>query len=472
MTVGSKLFTESVILGEIVVLLARDVGYDAESRFELGGTRFVWNALLSGDIDVYAEYSGTLSQEIFSASLTEAEISDSLASLGINRTKPLGFNNTYAIGMNREQAQSLDIKTISDLAEHPELTLAFSNEFLDRTDGWPGLKSAYNLPHRPNGLDHSLAYRGIENNSIDVIDLYSTDAEIEYYNLVVLDDNRSYFPRYEAVYLYRADLMATAPALVRSLEAMAGRITEAEMIAMNAAVKLDNVSERNVAARFLSPGTNAEFTGDTLASRLLQRTVEHLELVLISLGLAILFAIPLGIFASKFTWMRAPVLGLVAVLYTIPSLALLVFMIPLLGIGAVPAIAALFVYSLLPMVRNTYEGLEGIPTPLRETADSLGLSPMTRLLKVELPLASRSILGGIQTAAVINIGTATLGALIGAGGYGQPILTGIRLDDTALILEGAIPAALLAVTTQGLLELAGRWLIPAGLRDSEKSTVS
>ena len=134
-------------------------------------------------------------------------------------------------------------------------------------------------------------------------------------------------------------------------------------------------------------------------------------------------------------------------------------MIRPLGIGATPAIVALFLYSLLPIVRNTHAGLAGIPAPLRESAAALGL-PLSRPLRlVELPLAAGSILAGIKTAAVINIGTATLGALIGAGGYGEPILTGIRLDNFSLILEGAVPAALLALLVQAGFELVERRLL-------------
>ncbi|NNE33631.1 MAG: ABC transporter permease subunit [Rhodothermales bacterium] len=462
--VGSKLFTESVILGELVAQLATDLGYGAERRFELGGTRFVWSALINGDIDVYAEYSGTLSQEIFSASLTDQEISDSLARLGIRQTGALGFNNTYALGVKRTLAQKYSLRTISDLVNYPTLRLAFSNEFLDRTDGWPGLQSAYGLPQEATGLDHSLAYRGLESESIDVVDLYSTDAEIDYYDLVVLEDDRQYFPGYEALYLYRSDLVNSAPQMVLALEQLTGSLSEAKMIAMNAAVKIGGRSEEQVASEFLNPESKSSLKSDTIAQRVTKRTIEHLELVLISLGLAILIAVPLGIAAAKISWLSAPVLGFVAVLYTIPSLALLVFMIPLLGIGAIPAIAALFLYSLLPMVRNTYEGLVGISGDLQETAESLGLGWFSKLTRIELPLASRSILAGVKTAAVINIGTATLGALIGAGGYGQPILTGIRLDDTALILEGAVPAAVLALAAQGMLEAIGQRLIPRGLR--------
>ena len=152
------------------------------------------------------------------------------------------------------------------------------------------------------------------------------------------------------------------------------------------------------------------------------------------------------------------------VIQTIPSLALIVFMIPLLGIGNVPAIVALFLYSLLPIVRNTHTGLKDIPTPVRESAEALGLPRGARLRLVELPMAARSILSGIKTSAVINVGTATLGALIGAGGYGQPILTGIRLNNLELILEGAVPAALLALGVQGAFDLLELILVPKGLR--------
>jgi len=158
------------------------------------------------------------------------------------------------------------------------------------------------------------------------------------------------------------------------------------------------------------------------------------------------------------------VIGLTGILQTVPSLAMFVFMIPVFGIGTWPAIAALFLYSLLPIVRNTHAGLVGIAPELRESAAAMGLPRGVRLRRIELPLATRSILAGIKTAAVINVGTATLAALIGAGGYGQPILTGIRLDNISLILEGAIPAAILALLAQGVFEGIERWLTPRGLR--------
>ena len=183
-----------------------------------------------------------------------------------------------------------------------------------------------------------------------------------------------------------------------------------------------------------------------------------------SLSAAILVGIPLGIIAARRRRLGAAILAVAGIVQTIPSLALLVLMIPLLGIGTLPAVAALFFYSVLPIVRNTVTGLTAIPAALIESAEILGLSSWARLLKVELPIASPSVVAGIQTSAVINVGTATLGALIGAGGLGQPILTGIRLDDLGLILEGAVPAALLALLVQALFAGLGRLVIPKGLR--------
>jgi osmoprotectant transport system permease protein len=199
-------------------------------------------------------------------------------------------------------------------------------------------------------------------------------------------------------------------------------------------------------------------------STLLARVAEHLFLVGVSLLAAIALAVPLGVIAAHRPRLGQVVLAIVGVVQTLPTLALLVFMIPLFGIGTVPAIVALFLYSLLPIVRNTHAGLCGIPSALRESALALGLPRGAMLRLIELPLASPLILAGIKSAAVINVGTATLGALIGAGGLGQPIFTGIRLDNSSLILQGAIPASLLALAVQGLFEIAERIVVPRGLR--------
>ena len=465
--IGSKVFTESVILGELAKAIAGQAGVNAVHQRELGGTSILWKALQQGDIDVYSEYTGTITHELLKNVAPDADIPtlrERLKPLGIGITNSLGFNNTYAIGMLADKAAQLHISKLSDLAAHPDLRFGFSNEFIDRTDGWPGIRQRYGLPQtQVRGLDHALAYRAVASNAVDAIDLYSTDAEIPYYHLRTLDDDRHYFPRYEAVYLYRLALVKSAPAFVTALQKLAGRIDENTMRQMNAKVKLQRAKEDVVVAAFL--GIRADTSADAgLWSRLLQTSIDHIKLVVLSLGMAVLLAIPLGILAARLKRLGQLVIGLTGILQTVPSLAMFVFMIPIFGIGTWPAIAALFLYSLLPIVRNTHAGLVGIAPELRESAAALGLPRGVRLRRVELPLATRSILAGIKTAAVINVGTATLAALIGAGGYGQPILTGIRLDNISLILEGAIPAALLALLAQGLFEGIERWLTPRGLR--------
>jgi osmoprotectant transport system permease protein len=463
--VGSKSFTESVVLGEMVTLLARTAGNGSQHQRALGGTRLLWDALLAGQLDVYPEYTGTLTQEILRVGA--AEVPAALAARGLALSPPLGFNNTYALGMREDVAARLHITSISQLADHPQLRFGFSNEFLSRGDGWPALRARYQLPQGDvRGLDHDVAYRALASGGIDLVDLYATDPEIAHHHLRVLRDDRQLFPRYDAVLVYRREAAQRLPAVFTALARLNGALTETSMAALNARVKLGRESEAAVAGDFLARtlGVAARVESVSRARAIVRRTGEHLTLVAISLFAAILVAIPLGVVAARRPRLGQGVMAIAGILQTIPSLALLVFMVPLLGIGAVPAIVALFLYSLLPIVRNTHAGLVGIPPHLRDAAAALGLSSRAMLRLVELPLASPSILAGIKSAAVINVGTATLGALVGAGGYGQPILTGVRLDDVALILEGAIPASLLAIAVQAGFDLAERVLVPAGLR--------
>ena len=461
LVIGSKVFTESVILGEIGVQLARDSGEAAKHRRELGGTRVLWSALARGDIDCYPEYSGTLRAEIFAQQsiADDAQLRAALTREHAWASQPLGFNNTYILGMRRYRSNQLGIQRMSQLAAHPQLRLGFSNEFLERADGWPGLRARYQLPHENvRGLNHDLAYRALADDALDVTDLYSTDAEIVQYNLIALADDAHYFPVYDALFVCRDDV---GPRVREILERLAGRIDADAMTRMNARAKLEREPETQIAADFLRQQFNVESHPQerSRAERIWQRTREHLAMVAISLVAAILLAIPLGVLAFYRRGIGRIVFAIADVLQTLPALALLVFLIPWLGIGYAPAIFALFLYSVLPILRNTYAGLADIPEELRESAAALGLSRIARLRHVELPLAARSIIAGIKTAAVINVGTATLGALIGAGGYGQPILTGIRLDDLGLILEGAIPAAVLALLVQtGFSLLERRWV--------------
>jgi osmoprotectant transport system permease protein len=465
-TVGSKKFTESVILGEVARLAIERAGVPATHRRELGGSRILWDALRAGDIDLYPDYTGTLRFEILAARHLpdDAALPRALAAQGLAMSRPIGFSDGYALAMRADVARRLGIATISDLARHPELAIGLSNEFVDRRDGWPALARAYGLSGAGmRGIDHDLAYRALAAGQIAVTDAYTTDAEIAAYHFVVLRDDRRFFPRYDAVFVYRAGLPAKA---VAALDALAGTIDEAKMRELNRKVRLEGMTETAAARLALggSVGTDSRRSGDGSWQRIGERTLEHLWLVAVSLLAALLIALPLGVVAARRPRLGALVLSATGVLQTIPSLALFVVLIPLLGIGAAPTIAALFLYSLLPIVRNTHAGLTGISPALLDSADALGLSRAARLRRIELPLALPTIMAGIRTAAVIAVGLATLGAIIGAGGYGQPILTGIRLDDTGLILEGAVPAALMALAIEGLFHLLQTAVTPRGLR--------
>ena len=466
--VGSKKFTESVLLGDLAVALIEDGGARAVHRSSLGGTRILWSALLRGDVDLYPEYAGTIAREILglAGGSDEAALRELLAAHGVGMTASLGFEDSYRIGMRREEAARRSIQTMTDLAAHPELRLGFTNEFMDRADGWPAVRDRYQLrPSDVRGLDHDVAYRALAAGDIDATDVYSTDPEIEQHGIVLLDDDRHAFPEYRALFLYRLDLATRAPGALAALRQLEGRISAEAMRRLNGDVQIRHLASEAVAADFLRDlgGSARAVRADRLMDRVLRRTGEHLVLVGLALLGAIAVAVPLGIAARRRSIGRIA-LGVAGLVQTIPSLALLVFMIPLLGIGSRPAVAALFLYGLLPIVRGTHSGLVGISPELRESARALGLPPAARLRLVELPLAMPAIVAGVKTSAVIMVGTATLGALIGAGGYGQPILTGLRLDSVPLILEGAIPAAGLALFVEGAFGLLERAVVSRGLR--------
>ena len=464
--IGSKKFTESYVLGEIAKRTLTEAAIPAEHRQGMGGTIILWQALRGGQIDAYPEYTGTIGQEILKSDHASSldEIRESLAKFGVGMTNPLGFNNTYALVMRRSEAQRLGVRTISDLRKHPELKIGFTHEFLDRRDGWRPLRERYALPQQNViGIDHALGYSALANGSIDVKDAYSTDAKIEENDLVALEDDLHFFPNYEGVLLFRLNMSADAIAALRRLE---GTLDEKGMTRLNAEAERTKNYTRAANLYFESGAGSPNTAGESFPQKLARWTLRHLQLAGFSLMLSVIFGIPLGIVASRGGAIGQAILGFASIVQTIPSLALLALLVPFpfFGISVRTAIAALFLYGLLPIVRNTASGLQDIPRSLRESAIALGLSPITRLWEIYLPMASRSIFSGIKTSAVINVGTATLAALIGAGGLGEPILSGLNLNDHVTILQGAIPAALLALLVQWFFDLLDRVLIPKGLR--------
>ena len=482
--VGSKRFTESYILAEIVAQTAQQAGARTQVRQGLGNTAIVYEALRSGQIDVYAEYTGTIAQEIVKdpAHASVEELNQALAPLGLAVGVPLGFNNGYALAMRREQAARLGIRSLSDLAQHPQLRYGLSNEFIGRADGWPGLAQRYALPARPLGLDHGLAYEAMAQQHIDVMDIYTTDAKIDDLGLLVLQDDKTYFPRYDAVLLYRSDLPQKQPKAWAALQRLQGRISEAAMIQMNAQAELHAQSFERIAQQFLQgvaatgssavadanappaspmarPGFAVQLWQRLVADDLWRLTGQHLLLVLLSVGAAALIAVPAGIALFPHQRLRALALGAAGVMQTIPSLALLAVLIAALGmIGRIPALLALTAYSILPILSNTCAGLAEVSPGLRSAGSALGMTRPQRMRWVELPIAMPTVIAGIRTACAIAIGTATIAAFIGAGGLGERIVTGLALNDSALMLAGALPAAALALLSELLFELWERYL--------------
>jgi osmoprotectant transport system permease protein len=468
-SVGSKRFTESYVLGEIVCQTLVAAGTPCEHRQGLGNTGILEQALAAGAVQVYPEYTGTIVREILKREGNPPldELNRWLAPRGLKAAVPLGFNNSYALGMREADAERLGIRRVSDLLK-PEaraLRLGLSHEFLTRADGFVGLKAAYGLPSAPpSGIDHGLAYEALRGGQVDVIDVYSTDAKIGRYGVRVLEDDRGFFPRYDAVLLMRATLDARA---LGALQALAGRIDERTMIALNAAVELDGRSFAEVARGFLASGgaaaagttTRAGFWRRLVAPDLPRLAAQHLLLVFGSLALAVAVAVPLGIWAWRRPLLAPWLMSAAGLLQTVPSLALLAFLIAALGtIGFGPALLALFVYALLPIVRNTHAGLAAVPAGLPLAARALGMRPGQVLRHVELPLALPVLLAGVKTAAVINVGTATVAAFIGAGGFGERIVSGLAVNDSAAMLAGAVPAAALALLVQWLFDALERRL--------------
>jgi osmoprotectant transport system permease protein len=491
--VGSKRFTESYILGEILLHSAMP-HVRAEHHQGLGNTAVVLAALQNGSIDIYPDYTGTINFEVLkhTGATPLAQMQRELAQKGLGMSVPLGFNNTYALAMRADDSEARGIHRISDLVRAPQLRLGLSPEFLGRNDGWPALAQHYALRQQPQALENGIAYEALAKKQVDVIDAYSTSSQIGKYGLRVLSDDLAYFPRYDAVLLYRLDIASRFPQAWTALQKLEGRISDSQMLEMNSQAELKGKSFAAIAQDFLrqvperlesAPGSAAPVTTQIATAPtvskmskvqggLMERlfddkfwvlTWQHITLVLVSVSLACLVALPLGALAAFKPGLRQVVMALVGILQTVPALALLTILIALLGqIGMLPALVALFLYALLPIVRNTCTGLLEVPGGLRLAASALGLTSWQRLRHIDIPLALPTILAGIKTAAVVNVGSATIAAFIGAGGYGERIVIGLAINDNTMLLAGAIPAAVLALLTQLLFELIERQLQTRG----------
>jgi osmoprotectant transport system permease protein len=466
--IGGKVFTESYVLGEIGAQTIETATHaEVTRKLGMGNTGILFEALKSGAIDVYPDYSGTLAEAILKRPELRSldDIRTALEAMGLTISGSLGFNDTYALAVKEEFAHAHELHTIGDLKPIAgSITAGFSYEFMDRKDGYPGLVQSYHLgfdPQRVKRMEHTLSYQAIDQNAVDVIDVYSTDAKIKKLGLALLRDDHNYFPVYQAVWVARKSFVAEHPGEWQALKSLEGRISETAMLDMNAKADIDKVGFKSIAADFLGAATPA---AEDWKSGIWHRTREHLWLVGVSLLFSVLVGIPLGIAAVRFHAAGQAILLSSALIQTVPSLALLCFLIPVFGVGTKPALAALCLYSLLPVVLNTFTGIRAVNPTHIENARAFGLTSRQVLVRVVLPLASPTLLAGIKTATIVSIGTATLAALVGAGGYGAPIVSGLALNDVPTILTGAIPAALMALVAHGLFEVVGFVLIPAGLR--------
>ncbi len=488
--VGSKPFGESYLLAELFAQILEARGLPVTRRFGLGGTEIAFPALRQGAIDVFPEYTGTGLLVILKAPVESdpAVVFDTVSrefarQFDVRWLAPLGFENTYAMSVRTEMAQRLGLRTLSDFAAvSGDMRAGFTADFIGLPDGLPGLRRAYGLaPKTVSALAPAVKYRALVDGEVDIIDAYSTDGLLARYPLTVLEDDRRFFPPYDAAAMVRGAVARARPGAVAALAELSGRLDVKRMRSLNARVEVNGEAIATVAHDALvdlglvrggAPvGRPVTTAGEvSLARYLWERraaiaamSARHLWLAGVSLAAAILAGIAGGVALSR-TRFAEPVTRGVGLLQTVPGIALLAFMLPVLGIGTAPAIAALFLYSLYPITRNTVTGVREADRGAIAAAEALGMTPWQVLTWVRVPLAMPVIMAGVRTAAVINVGTATLAAFVGGGGLGDPIVAGLALADTRMVLSGAIPAAMLAVLVDVTLAGAQTWLTPAALR--------
>ena len=487
--VGSKNFMENKLLAEIFAqLIEARTDLSVKRQLGLAGTQVCFEALRTGAIDLYPEYTGTGLVSI----LRQPPTGDSRTALTTVRSEflrrwdmwwlnPLGFENAYALAVPRDRLPADPPRTLSDLAAFSaSLTAGFGYEFIQRPDGLPGLKTRYGLTfQRVQAMQQSLKYQAAAAGEIDVLDVYTTDGRLFVYDFVVLEDDQRFFPPYEAAGLIRGATLKRYPEVGSVLGLLSNAFDARIMRQLNyrlqeggesvEVVARDALSALNLLASENSPSQPASKDNELFAylwshgSTLMQQTIEHLFLAGLALGLGILLAVPLGLLLERRQTVAEPVIRGIGLTQTIPSIALLAFMIPVFGIGVLPAVIALWIYALFPIVRNTYSGLRDAAPDAVESARALGMTEWQILSWVRLPLAAPIIMAGIRTAGVITVGTTTLAAFIGAGGLGVPIVSGLQMADTTMILSGALPAAALALVIDGTLGMIERGIRPRGL---------
>ena len=494
-TVGSKNFMENRLLAELFAqLIESRTQLTVTRRLGLAGTQVCFEALRTGGIDLYPEYTGTGLVTI----LGEAPMNEPTAVLNRVRAQflkkwnlwwiaPLGFDNSYALALRRDRAQTLGVRTISDLVRiAPTLKAGFGYEFIERPDGLPGLQQKYGLKFKEVvGMQQTLKYQATANGDVDLLDVYTTDGRLFVYDFLILEDDQKFFPPYDATALVRGETLERHPELALVLSLLTNALTPERMRKWNLRVQEQGEPVTRVAREMLQdlhlsmdfkalPTSSQQKQSQSLflymwnmRATLAFRTLEHLGLAGLGLLLGIALAIPIGLILERWRKGAETMIRVIGMSQTIPSIALLAFMVPLFGVGTLPAIMALWIYSLYPILRNTFSGLRDAAPSVVETGRALGMTEWQILRSVRLPLAAPTIMAGIRTSAIWTVGTATLAAFIGAGGLGVPIVAGLQLADVNLILSGALPATILALAVDALLSWIERLVRPRGLEASQ-----
>lgn len=477
--IGGKVFTEQNILVDLLKIYLEDKGYKIQTQKNLGGTFVAYEALKNGNLDMYVEYSGTSYHSIFKQKdiLSEKEthqwLKTAFAREKIYLFKGLGFSNSYALLV----PDSSKHKTIKDLIDNSKnLSIGFEHEFLTRPDGYDNLLEAYGLKFKnTKTMNVGLMYEALKTQQLNVGVGYTTDGRNKAYNLKVLEDNLNYFPKYKAEIIARQDVLNSHENLQSELMALTGQINHEDMTQMNYEVDALKKSSNLVARNFLYEKNLISFSSSKVSKGFLglksheirlvkNKLLEHIRICLIALAVSLVLGFSLGTLAFEYKPLKSIVFTFVNLMQTIPSLALFGFLIPFMGIGFYPAMAALVLYSILPLVHNVYIGLSEVDQDIIESCQAIGMSRKQILTQVRIPMAMPTLGAGLRTCTVIIIGTATVAAFIGAGGLGELIFQGISSLNHRMILLGAVPAALLALLADILVHFTMSRLTSPGLK--------
>lgn len=467
--VASRDFPESILLAEILSsAIEKYSDYEVDRKFNLGGVKICFSAIENNELDIYQDYSGSLINNILGRKSKDEYILDFLKTkiyldYGLKLSDELGFNNNFVLVANKSWAEKHKLKNISDLAlklkNDPEFNprVAFRADFIHRSDGYKSIKETYGIDFENlNVMEYNIAYANLKSNRLDLIDSFSTDPRLMDKDLVLISDDRSAFLKYDALYVYRSEILETYPELIKIFSKLESSLSDKTILDLNLQIA-SGKSYQEVANSFLDKidlnSKPLKLSSRPIPKSLLKENIEmftkafyeHLLLSYGSFFLAAVFGIIIGVLISYDLKISKFVLALISSLQTIPSLALLALLIPVFGLGYKSALGALLVYALLPIIQNTFSGINSISSEYILLARSLALTEFQILKDIKLPMARNFILAGLKTSVVICIGTATLATFVGAGGLGDIIKAGIDLNSNYLIILGSAPAALLAL---------------------------